>query len=191
MVGAQPRTSCRSLFKQLEILADPRQYILSLMNFTVYNWKNFQTNSSIHSINRRNNHHHHRPNANLPFFKEHVLCWHKNFQQFTSSRYLLKPTLMRYIVYIKSHTHRHSDAFRLQLLLSSGSSVVLCFFPPRKLHEQMSKRVRINIIMWLNVQILVQKVGFGKECSWTWRTVYRTRRFITQSDNRKERQSKI
>jgi hypothetical protein len=37
MAGAQPRTSCRSLFKQLEIPAVPCQYILSLMNFVIYN----------------------------------------------------------------------------------------------------------------------------------------------------------
>jgi hypothetical protein len=35
MAGAQPRTSCRNLFKQLQILPVPCQYILSLMNFIV------------------------------------------------------------------------------------------------------------------------------------------------------------
>ena len=34
MAGVQPRTSCRSLFKQLEILLIPFQYTLSLTNFT-------------------------------------------------------------------------------------------------------------------------------------------------------------
>jgi len=48
MVGAQPRTSCRSLFKQPEILSDPCQYILSLMSFIVNNLAIFQINSSIH-----------------------------------------------------------------------------------------------------------------------------------------------
>jgi len=33
MVGAHPRTSCRKLFKKLEILTVPSQYIYSLMNF--------------------------------------------------------------------------------------------------------------------------------------------------------------
>jgi hypothetical protein len=33
VAGAQPRTSCRSIFKQFEILLVPCQYILSLMNF--------------------------------------------------------------------------------------------------------------------------------------------------------------
>jgi hypothetical protein len=37
MAGAQPRTLCRSLFKQLDILPVSGQYILSLMNFTINN----------------------------------------------------------------------------------------------------------------------------------------------------------
>jgi predicted membrane protein len=37
MMGAHPRTSCRELFKKLEILTVPSQYIYSLMSF--FNWK--------------------------------------------------------------------------------------------------------------------------------------------------------
>jgi hypothetical protein len=33
VAGAQPRTSCRGIFKQFEILPVPCQYIHSLMNF--------------------------------------------------------------------------------------------------------------------------------------------------------------
>ena len=50
---AQPRTSCRSLFQQLEFLPVPCQLILSLMNFTINNYEIFQTNSSINHINTR------------------------------------------------------------------------------------------------------------------------------------------
>jgi hypothetical protein len=64
MVGAHPRTSCRNLFKKLEILSVPSQYIHYLINFFVSNHKNFRTNSSIHSINTRNKHHLHRLFAN-------------------------------------------------------------------------------------------------------------------------------
>jgi hypothetical protein len=48
-VGAQPTTPCRSLFKKLQILPIPCQYIFSLMNFILNNQERFQTNSSIHS----------------------------------------------------------------------------------------------------------------------------------------------
>jgi len=66
--GAHTRTSCRSLFKQLDILPVPSQYILSLMSFIVNNQEIFK-NSSIHNINTRNKHHLHRPNANPCFQK--------------------------------------------------------------------------------------------------------------------------
>jgi hypothetical protein len=65
MAGAQPNTSCISLFKQLEILRVPYQYVLSLLNFIINNQEIFQTNSSIHNINTRNKHHLHSPNGNL------------------------------------------------------------------------------------------------------------------------------
>ena len=44
MAGAQPRTPCRSQFKQSEILPVPCQYILSLVNFIINNQEIFQTN---------------------------------------------------------------------------------------------------------------------------------------------------
>jgi hypothetical protein len=37
IVGENPITSCRKLFKKLEILTVPSQYIYSLMSF--FNWK--------------------------------------------------------------------------------------------------------------------------------------------------------
>ena len=59
MADAQPKTSCRSLFKQLEILPVPCQYILALMSLIINNQEIFQTNSSIHNINTVNKYHHH------------------------------------------------------------------------------------------------------------------------------------
>ena len=69
MAGAQPRTSCRSLFKELEILPIPWQYIHSLMNFVISNHKNFQTNLCIYNINTSNKHNLHRPNADISCFQ--------------------------------------------------------------------------------------------------------------------------
>jgi len=43
MAGAQPRTSCKSLFKQLEFLPVSCLYILSLRNFIIRNQEIFQT----------------------------------------------------------------------------------------------------------------------------------------------------
>ena len=42
MVGAHPRTSCRRLFKKLEILTVPSQHIYSLMSFLLRIRKNFR-----------------------------------------------------------------------------------------------------------------------------------------------------
>jgi hypothetical protein len=73
MVGAHPRTPCRNLFKKLEILPVPWPYIFLLMNFCVNNQENFQTNSSVHSINTRNKLYLHRPIANLSCFQKTAL----------------------------------------------------------------------------------------------------------------------
>ena len=64
MAGAQPRTSCRSLLKQLEILPFPQQYLFSLLNFIINIQEFFQT---------RNKHHLHRSNAKLPSFQERIM----------------------------------------------------------------------------------------------------------------------
>ena len=70
MMGAPPRTSCRKLFKKLEILTVPSQYIYSLISFLIVNLDKFLTNSSVHSINKRNRHHLQRPIANLSCFQK-------------------------------------------------------------------------------------------------------------------------
>jgi hypothetical protein len=67
MAGAQPRASCRSLFKQSEILPFPWH---ALMSFIINNQETFQTSLFIHSINTWNKHHLHRPNANLSCFQK-------------------------------------------------------------------------------------------------------------------------
>jgi len=56
MAAAQPRTSCKNLFKESEILPVPCQYKLCLMKFIINNQEHFQTNSSIHNINTRSKH---------------------------------------------------------------------------------------------------------------------------------------
>jgi hypothetical protein len=69
MAGVQPWTSCRSLFKQLEIhlfLAN------TLMNFSIIDQENFQTNSSILRISKRNKHQLHRPNSSLSCFQKNT-----------------------------------------------------------------------------------------------------------------------
>jgi hypothetical protein len=53
MTGSKSRVLCKPLFKALEILTLPSQYILSLMTFMIYNIEYFTFNSSVHSFNTR------------------------------------------------------------------------------------------------------------------------------------------
>jgi hypothetical protein len=69
-VGAKPQTPYRVLFKKLQTLPLPYEYIYSLLNFVINNLEHFQTNSAIHCVNTRNKHHLHRPVANLIRFQK-------------------------------------------------------------------------------------------------------------------------
>jgi hypothetical protein len=57
MSGAKPKISYRGLFKKLEILPVPCQYILSLMLFIIDNLNNFQTGLEIHGLHTRSKDH--------------------------------------------------------------------------------------------------------------------------------------
>jgi len=65
MSGAEPRASCRGLFRKLEILPVPCQYILSLMLFVVDNPNNFQTVLETHGLRTRSANQLFIPTANL------------------------------------------------------------------------------------------------------------------------------
>jgi hypothetical protein len=67
------RDSCRQLFKQLQILPLPSQYIFSLLVFVTKNRELFLTESEIHDINTRYNHNLHLPSTNLTLVQKGVL----------------------------------------------------------------------------------------------------------------------
>jgi hypothetical protein len=70
MVGVKHQNPCKDLFKRLQILPLPCEYIFSLINFIINTQERFQTNSAVHSVNTRNKHHLHRPIANLSCFQK-------------------------------------------------------------------------------------------------------------------------
>ncbi|PNF23822.1 hypothetical protein B7P43_G15913 [Cryptotermes secundus] len=70
MAGVKPRESCKNIFKRLEILTLPCEYIFSLMIFIVKNQEFFPTNSTIHNVNTRNKNQLHRPVASLSCFQK-------------------------------------------------------------------------------------------------------------------------
>jgi hypothetical protein len=56
VADVQLRTSSKDLFRELEILSVPRQYVCFLVNFIIDNQEGFQTNSFVYNINTRNKH---------------------------------------------------------------------------------------------------------------------------------------
>jgi hypothetical protein len=51
--GCKSRDSCRQLFKKIQILPHPSQYILTLLLFVVQNRNQFKANLEVHDINTR------------------------------------------------------------------------------------------------------------------------------------------
>jgi hypothetical protein len=109
MVGVKPWNSCGNLFKRLEILSLPCEYIFSLINIIITNQKCFQTNSALHSVNTRNKNHLLRPIVDLSCFqKSAYYAGIKIFNTLPSSLKSLmnekpqfKVVLKRYLI----HTH--------------------------------------------------------------------------------------
>ena len=73
MTNKSKRESCRPLYKQLQILTLPSQYIFSLLIFVVKNKDLFLSNSEIHTIDTRNNSNLHIPHTNLTLLQKGVL----------------------------------------------------------------------------------------------------------------------
>jgi hypothetical protein len=70
-----------SLFKRLEILALPCEYILSLKNYTVNNQERFQPICATYRVNTRNKYQFQTPSANLSRFQKSTYYAGVNFQQ--------------------------------------------------------------------------------------------------------------
>jgi hypothetical protein len=72
MLGRGGRDSCRSLFKELEILPLASQYILSLMLCVIKNRKEFVANSEIHGINTRQQNNLYQPLVHLRKYQKGI-----------------------------------------------------------------------------------------------------------------------
>jgi hypothetical protein len=70
MVHANPGSAYKGLFRRLEILPLPYEYICSLMNFIVNNPEKFRTNSAVRITNLRNKFYLHGQITNLSFFQK-------------------------------------------------------------------------------------------------------------------------
>jgi len=65
--------TCQQLFKHLQILSLPSQYIFSLLVFVIKNRDFFQSNYEIHNLNTRYNRNLHLPSTNLTSVQKGVL----------------------------------------------------------------------------------------------------------------------
>ena len=68
-MNVNSRTSCRNLFKKLNILPLQSQYIYSLMMFMARNKELFVTNANVHNFPTRSWNDLHLPIANLSVFQ--------------------------------------------------------------------------------------------------------------------------
>jgi len=101
MAGAQPITSYRMLFKQLEIVPVWHQYILSLINFIINNQEIFQTSICTHHL--------HRPNANLLcFLKSTFYAGIKVFKSLPPSVTILKNDKAQFKATLRNYLYTHS-----------------------------------------------------------------------------------
>ena len=79
------RSTCRRLFKKLDTLPIPCQYLFSLMMLVV-NLEDLRTYFSVHGADTRNKAWLQRPVANLSCFQKGVfLCWYKDTYQYFKS----------------------------------------------------------------------------------------------------------
>jgi hypothetical protein len=69
MIGVKSCNSCRDLFKTLEILTLPLEYIFRLINFITNKEEYFQANADVHSVNTRHKHYIHKSTANISCFQ--------------------------------------------------------------------------------------------------------------------------
>jgi len=77
------RKSCRQLFKQLQILPLPSQYIYSLLFFVNENKELFMSISEIHNINTRYKHNLHLLSTHLTLVHWSTVLWKQDLQSLT------------------------------------------------------------------------------------------------------------
>jgi hypothetical protein len=69
VMGIKSRNSYRDLFKRLEIITLPCEYIFSLINFVTDN-ECFQTNADVHRVNTKHKHYLPKPTVNISCFQK-------------------------------------------------------------------------------------------------------------------------
>jgi hypothetical protein len=106
MSGVGPRSSCRSLFRKLNILPIACQYVLSLMLFIADNQKHFLTNAYVHNLDTINKNHLYLHVVSLFCVQKGVSdsgvktfdSLRSNIQSYRNDRKRLKNKLCKYLI---------------------------------------------------------------------------------------------
>jgi hypothetical protein len=86
ITNAEPRDSCREIFRNMQILTLYSQYIYSVLLFTVNNRQLFTINNEIHEYNTRNNNILQPTSTNLTkFYKGSYIISNKVFNHLPQS----------------------------------------------------------------------------------------------------------
>ena len=101
--------SCRQLFKQLQILPLPSQYIFSLLVFVNKNRELFLSNSAVHDMNTRFKYDLHLPSTNLTLVQKGVLySGNKIFNSLPQSIKAFSENAKCFQTTLKSYLLKHS-----------------------------------------------------------------------------------
>jgi hypothetical protein len=125
MVGIKSQNSYRDLFKRLQILPLPLEYIFSLLNFIISKEEHFKANSAVHSVNTRDKHHPHRPVANPTGFQKGIYysgikmfnCLPSCLKSLMNEKAKFKEALKRYL---NTHSFYSVDEFLVSKTDSSS-----------------------------------------------------------------------
>ena len=136
MTGTNLRTSCRNLFRKLEILSLPSQFIYSMMKFLSSNLDQFIFNSTVHTINTRLRLKLHKPTG-FP---------RRNVQYFGRVFLMLKYTDITQNTYIQSWTVTEIMAIEKRGLLGCPRTVRLQLY---RINLESSMQPPLPIVIWL------------------------------------------
>jgi hypothetical protein len=76
MMGVKYHNSCKDLFKRLEILTFPYEYIFSLIKFFSNNKEHFPTNAEVQVLTQDTS----TISINQLLSEKRILCWDQNLQ---------------------------------------------------------------------------------------------------------------
>ena len=109
IINSGRRDSCCDLYKKLQILPLPSQYIFSLLVFVNKNRSCFISNSEIHDINTCHNHNLHLPSTNITLVQKGVLfCGSKIYNHLPLNIKMLSKNVKRFKSTLRTYLTEHA-----------------------------------------------------------------------------------